>query len=400
MTLLDQQIAAVRERGLSSKLKGILLVGGFSKSEFLYSRIKQEFSGKNDPKVWRADESWTAVARGAVACEASALCRHALIHSRLSANNYGIPYMQGGEWKVHWLVRKGASVKSNMPTEPYGLRIDDQPWLDADPTCLIYVPIVASSDDHASDAYTDRVAPHVEIECRVRTALRFAPGSTELHAGPRRAWHVPATLVLYFDGALISFKCRVGDEEVGVASVRYFDFHHGPDGGTEEDLHTPPSRQSVVSVDARAGRKDSKVSFANHDRSEENILAAGPSTAAATEPRLRRHRPQSAPNALDIGKETGAATTPTSPLVPPSTNQQPPGPKPEKKAHHFFPGLRTKRDTDGTTAEPRSRFLAPGAAMDLPPEDIKGRLDRVYQKGWEPRKDHRRKGGGGGGKDG
>lgn len=389
MTLLDQQIAEVRERGLSSKLKGILLVGGFSKSEFLYSRIKQEFSAKTDPKVWRADESWTAVARGAVACEASALCRHALIHSRLSANNYGIPFMQGGQWKVHWLVRKGASVRTNMPTEPYGLRIDDQPWLDSDPTCLIYVPIVASSDDHASDAYTDRVAPHVEIECRVRTALRFAPGSTELHAGPKRAWHVPATLVLYFDGALISFKCRVGDDEVGVASVRYFDFHHGPDGGTEEDLHGPPSRQSVVSVDATAHRKDSKVSFADHDRSEENMLAASPSTAAAPEPRRHRHRPQSAPDALGIGKETGAAAMPSPPLAPPPANPSS-SPKPEKKPHHFFPGLRTKRDTGST--EPRPRFLAPGAAMDLPRER---RLDKVYQKGWEPRKDHRRKGGGG-----
>lgn len=224
MTLIDAQSDRLKQNNLHSQLKGLLLVGGFGKSAFLRHRLKQAFPERNDLKVWAADDSWTAVVRGAVACEASSTGsrRQSLIHSRLSAYNYGVPFVQGGQRKVHWLVRKGQSVQSNMCIEAYKLRIDDQKWLDQDEHCLVYVPIVASSESDAGDDHNDAVTPHAEIKCRVPTALRYHEASTEIQSVPSRAWHIPAMLVLYFDGALISFRCKIEDQEVGVAEVSYF----------------------------------------------------------------------------------------------------------------------------------------------------------------------------------
>ena len=198
MALIDAQVDELKRLGLHDSLKGLLLVGGFGKSGFLRARIRQEFPGRKDPKVWASDDSWTAVVRGAVACEASAIGQQALIHSRLSSYNYGVPFLDQGERKIRWLVRKGQSVQSNMCTEPYGLRIDDQPWLDQDESCLVYVPIVSSSDNNASENYTETVTPHAEIKCRVPTDLRFKPGSKEIQVLPSRAWHVPANTRVVF----------------------------------------------------------------------------------------------------------------------------------------------------------------------------------------------------------
>lgn len=217
MRLIDKQVEELVSKDYGDKIKGILLVGGLSKSEYLRNRLKQEFPGKEDMKIWRADDPWTAVAKGAVACETSKV-----VHARLSPYNFGIPYLDEGDKKVHWLVRKGQSVKSNMPTQPYALRVDDEPWLDQDEYCHILVNLVRSDEDDAEDGYGPLVVPHAEIDCRVPTKLRHSKDARPIRKQGKRAWHIPATLVLFLDGAVISFQCRIKDEEVGLAEVRYF----------------------------------------------------------------------------------------------------------------------------------------------------------------------------------
>lgn len=367
--LIDDQVAQIRSLGLEHNMKGLLLVGGFGRSAYLRSRIKQEFSGRHDPKVWAADDSWTAVVRGAVACEASAIGRQALIHSRLSGYNYGVPFVDRGKRKVHWLVRKGQSVQSNMSTEPYALRIDEQPWLDQDENCLVFVPIVTSSEEDPGDEYRDTVTSHAEIRCRVPTALRFKPGSKEIQVSPSRAWHIPATLVLYFDGALISFRCNIEGHEVGVAEVKYF--QDEADCTTEEDLisESNTSLRENATKHIRADSKISKISIVSDSSSER----------AVAQP----------PVALGLDKET--AGTPTSPKTALEEKERKKREKEKKQKEkerkrdnqHYLFGLRTKRDSPHEHHH-HHRFLAPSAASVLPVDE---RLNKVYRKGWEPRED-------------
>ncbi|KAK4508677.1 hypothetical protein PRZ48_002416 [Zasmidium cellare] len=214
-TLIDGQIAASKEKGLEETLKGILL----------WLRIppysnEGRVPGKNDVKIWRPDKTWTSVVQGAVACEASGSGSVAVVHSRLSGYNYGVPYATQSGKKVKWLVRKGQPVQTNMATEPYGLRIDDQDWLDEDTHCHLLVPMVRSEEDDALDDYGPLVTPHAEIDCRVPTHLRHSKEATLIQERPRKAWHIPATLVLFLDGAAISFKCMIQGEEVGVTNPR------------------------------------------------------------------------------------------------------------------------------------------------------------------------------------
>lgn len=358
LTLIDGQIERLTTLGLLPKLKGLLVVGGFGKSAYLRARIKQEFSRKYDPKVWSADDSWTAVVRGAVACEASAIGRRqSLINSRLSGYNYGIPYADRGVRKVHWLVHKGQSVQSNMCTEPYALRIDDQDWLAQDTHCRIYVPIVVSADDTPSDDYTEHVTPQAEIACRVPTALRFSPSAKEIQAAPK-AWHIPAKLVLYFDGALISFRCKIEDREVGVAEVTYFQNHDGC--LTEQDLRSD-SEPSLVSAAEHAGEKE--VVRADSFRSDSTV-DSGIVSAQAMDA-IKKRNP-SAPAILGLDKETASSSH-----LPPSPSSTTVATQKEKQKRRFW-GIRTGRDTPTSPrrdSHHRSFFMAPNPLMDLSMED-------------------------------
>lgn len=213
--LIDTQIDALKEVGLEKKLKGILLVGGLSKSEYIYDTIRESYS---DMSVWRTNEAWTAVSQGAVYCTSTSV-----IHSRLSRRNYGVLYRHGDERKVHWIVRKGTSVQSNMATEPYGLRIDDQDWLHTDKVFWVSVTLIRSDEDNAREYFNrDSAKPHAVIDCKLPTSILTNGPATLIQDNPK-AWHIPARFVPVLNGAVISFRCQVGEEDVGVTEVGYFD---------------------------------------------------------------------------------------------------------------------------------------------------------------------------------
>ena len=55
MTLIDTQRDELKAKGLEEKLKGILLVGGFGGSDYLHTRIRQEYPEDDGIKIWRGD---------------------------------------------------------------------------------------------------------------------------------------------------------------------------------------------------------------------------------------------------------------------------------------------------------------------------------------------------------
>lgn len=214
-TLIENQVERLEELGLGKKLKGILLVGGLSKSNYIYDQIHSSYA---DMRVWRTEEAWTAVSQGAVYCTSTSV-----IHSRLSRRNYGILYRDGDQRKVHWIVKKGTSVQSNMATEPYGLRIDDQDFLHTDQSFWVSVTLIRSDEDDAQENFNrDSAKPHAVIDCKFPTNV-LNNGTARLIQDDPKAWHIPARFVPVLNGAVITFRCQVGEEDVGVTEVGYFD---------------------------------------------------------------------------------------------------------------------------------------------------------------------------------
>ena len=168
MTLIEGKIEKLASMGLESKMNGILLVGGFSES------VREEFA-----KVWRVDKGWTAVVKGAAAHEIGRSLTRTVIRNRLSAYNYGIPYIQGDIRSVHWLVRKGQPVRAGILTESYVLRLDDEPWLDQLENCHIQVTVVRSDKNEAPDEYTDRVTLHRSYTPSFQLSIIFDPQAAQ-----------------------------------------------------------------------------------------------------------------------------------------------------------------------------------------------------------------------------
>lgn len=104
LELVEGQVAAIREKG--GRVSGIILVGGFGQSNYLYTRLKKHFNSAPPPpyseqpkhelgaaggqsiEVLQPLHAWTAVVRGAVlrGIEGS------LVEKRRSRFNYGTSY--------------------------------------------------------------------------------------------------------------------------------------------------------------------------------------------------------------------------------------------------------------------------------------------------------------------
>lgn len=84
--LVDGQINQLLSRG--KVVKGIVRVGGFGQSSYLYNRLKSHASGMSrSPVVLQPISAWTAVVRGAVL---RGLEGTELVLSRRARRNYGI----------------------------------------------------------------------------------------------------------------------------------------------------------------------------------------------------------------------------------------------------------------------------------------------------------------------
>lgn len=275
MLLIDDQRddleAKLAAKEFEGALKGVLLVGGFGGSEYLQARIEQEFPEQEGIKIWRGDQSWTAVVQGAVECEASHYRNVHMVNTRMSSFNYGIVYRQGNVRKVQWLVRKGQSMQSRTHTEPYGLRLDDAWFLDEDEYVWITVTLVRSATDNAPEDLDDAVQPHGDIECRIPTAIRYHPDSTVIQENPR-AWHIPAELIMVMDSAVPSIKCRIQGRDYGDVKLSYFDEEQNrrsrQQSTASPDAPHPRSSVGSIPIDLGGSPRDSGVSG----------LAAGMST--------------------------------------------------------------------------------------------------------------------------
>lgn len=217
-TLIDDQVQQLQRQGLEPNVKGIVLVGGLSKSEYIFQRIRDTYATKQT-KVWRPDEPWTAVAQGAVYCETTAV-----IHARLAKHNYGILYRDNdNNKKVHWVVVKGTRVTTDMRTEPYSLHVEEQAFLSEDWYFRTRVTLVRSDVEDVAATFDDHhVRPHAVIECRFPTSILKSESAERTEDG-NRVWHITARFVPILNGAVIAFRCKVDGNEVALTELDYFE---------------------------------------------------------------------------------------------------------------------------------------------------------------------------------
>lgn len=250
LLLIDGQKAVLKTKNLLDNVKAILLVGGFGGSKYLHARISQEYPKSEGVKVWRGDHSWTAVVQGAVQCEVANREVYAPFNTRLSRYHYGIPYRRGDLKKVQWLIHKGQDVRDSSHIEPYLLRLEERDWLDKVEFATIRVQLVRTAKQDVTEDLDASLEPHVEIDCKVPTAIRHSKEAILVQERPS-IWRIPAELILAMDGPLLTVRCRIQGKDVGLLDLKYHDDDNFPSHGLS-------AVQTMVEPELKIGKEPSE----------------------------------------------------------------------------------------------------------------------------------------------
>ncbi|KAF2403588.1 actin-like ATPase domain-containing protein [Trichodelitschia bisporula] len=197
--LVEGQVETIRSRG--GIVAGIVLVGGFGQSNYMYKQMKSHFNAAPPPpyserpshsvpiplhqpiEVMHPMYAWTAVVRGAVirGLEGS------MVISRRSRWHYGTSYatvfdetkhpVKDRYWsplwerwmvsdRMQWHIAKGAQVSESEPISFHYTR-NFRPGQ----SLVVEDDLIACSDDEAPDAYSKELI-HV---CTLTTDLRAVP---------------------------------------------------------------------------------------------------------------------------------------------------------------------------------------------------------------------------------
>ncbi|KAF2173293.1 hypothetical protein M409DRAFT_17235 [Zasmidium cellare ATCC 36951] len=199
MALVDGQVEGIRDRG--GNVSGIILVGGFGQSNYLYTRLKQHFNAAPPPQytetptheaalapqqsveVLQPLHAWTAVVRGAVirGVEGS------LVEKRRSRWHYGTSYATVWDetkhpvgdrywsplwerWMVadrmQWHVTKGTPISADQPISFHYTR-NFRPGQ----SLIVEDDLIACDDDEAPDSWKSNLFK----VCTLTTDLNAVP---------------------------------------------------------------------------------------------------------------------------------------------------------------------------------------------------------------------------------
>ncbi|KAI5795147.1 hypothetical protein EDC01DRAFT_74332 [Geopyxis carbonaria] len=251
LRLISNQRIGLGKKRLLSKLKAILLVGGFGGSSYLKDRIKQEYpeDGPNTIQIWRNDNAgyWQSVAAGAVRCEMLGLGRVNPVNTRLCRLNYGTAYKirfdpavhrAEDKWEcphtgvtkatnqVQWFIRKGEEINANSHTllENFSLLLDEQRDLHAERRSVMWTVCLVRSDQDAAPNYrNENVRNFVDIQCEIPIdVVRGVQPETSVD-GRRKFWRMPIKVEISMGAVMLGFRCLINGNEVGKTTANYRD---------------------------------------------------------------------------------------------------------------------------------------------------------------------------------
>lgn len=257
-TLVQQQISAA-ENKTQKPVTGVLLVGGFGSSPYLYKHLSAKLKGKDGKavKVLQPPDAWTAIACGAVSYGLSVrqvregIVPHGsgLVGSRIARFSYGLvadePFLPGlhrankmyyspftGDFwckgRMQWFVKKGERIEDGKDIEvdlvlfcPTG----------ADRERLIFPQEILTSDlerapaDSDSEGICHLLVFTVDLNdisrrkyfIRKRTAI-----------GQSAYFEIPCKMLMRCESGGLEFSQTVGGKAMGKGSVKYD--HESPQG--------------------------------------------------------------------------------------------------------------------------------------------------------------------------
>ncbi|KAF2873169.1 Hsp70 family protein-like protein [Massariosphaeria phaeospora] len=248
ISLVEGQVRTIRSKG--GLVCGIVLVGGFGQSNYLYSRMKAHFNSAPPPpyterpthavalssnqaiEVMHPMYAWTAVVRGAVlrGLEGS------MVVSRMSRWHYGTSYATVFDeakhplsdryysplWqkfmisdRMQWHIAKGAQVSESHPISFHYTR-NFRPGQ----SLVVEDDLIACDSDTAPDAYTKNLI-HV---CTLTTDLNTVPRSlfTRLTTTTGVEFdNLDFTLDMKIESAGLVFELRVDRVRYGAVSAKF-----------------------------------------------------------------------------------------------------------------------------------------------------------------------------------
>jgi len=259
--LVQKQISQAESQS-GSLVTGVLLVGGFGTSQYLYKYLSAKLRSKDGTqvKVLKPDDAWSAIAQGAVSHGLAARQEREglvpagsrLVGSRIARFSYGTsasePFIAGlhpahkmyfdplegclhCSGRTQWFVKKGDRLYDGKAEEIHLYR---KCPTGAGPERLIFPEeiLVCDQDEPPEDVEDPAVRHLLTFTAdmngvpRKRHFIRKRAAS-----GSGAYWYIPLIMcMLYESGEGLEFSTKVGGASVGKGSVQYN--HKLPEKGT------------------------------------------------------------------------------------------------------------------------------------------------------------------------
>ncbi|PNS16892.1 Heat shock protein 12B [Sphaceloma murrayae] len=224
---------------LGYRPRAVVLVGGFGQSQYLFSRLKEHFQGKDTGVedgviVMRSSNAWSAVVRGAVL---RGLTGMELVTSRKARLHYGVAcsmeFVQGvheerhrfwckysERWmasqQIQWFAKKGDSIGSSIPVlHPFSQISEDREGFG-------HFPIKSSHDDDAPRTCDHGTGVRTHAELSVDLAL-LPDASLKMRKTScgTRYYEAFFDIGMHLESGVLRFDYRVRDQVLGDVEVKF-----------------------------------------------------------------------------------------------------------------------------------------------------------------------------------
>jgi len=264
ITKLVQEQVLAAEKKAAKNVTGVLLVGGFGSSPYLYKHLSAKIKSTegNDVKILQPVDAWTAIVRGAVSYGLSLSLGDSpdvsdvpSVDSRIARFSYGVcaaeRFIPGyhpsnrmvfNRWsgdfycpgRMQWFVTMGDEIPEREPISVSFLR---RCPTGADKDDLIFTEEILCSEQPGRPPLE---VDHPHIKHLLRFKADMSDVSRKKHFVRRRAahggdpyWEIRFSMLMKYQSASLEFGVEIGDKPVGKGTVEYM--HEPPKEGAKEE---------------------------------------------------------------------------------------------------------------------------------------------------------------------
>ncbi|KAI5794264.1 hypothetical protein DFH27DRAFT_502696 [Peziza echinospora] len=237
--LIMEQVASA-EKKTNCLVTGVLLVGGFGSSEYLYSYLASRIhsSSGNVIKILQPPDAWTAIVNGAVVDSVAYHNNFHIVTSRIARFSYGLrislPFIPGYHperrrfyckftgrclcsHRMEWLVKKGMEIPNQK-----SMKVEVQRAFKVGKKLKFDHQIYCSKDDSPPAAYEDgngiELLCSYEVDFGLRSGVDVDYRSTSIRG--EAYWAFPFEVCLIRNTEM-TFSSEMGGKRLGTITVDY-----------------------------------------------------------------------------------------------------------------------------------------------------------------------------------